>query len=215
MFVDPTGESFLLACIIAGIIIGGTIGGISAYNNNESAFLGALRGALIGGAIGAFAGAAGAAMFAGSFTASCGAVFSGLNAFGSAIASGGLASGGAYIWQNIQKAFGFGSQVISSTANKLNTIIHEGKQGKHILGHNNFIEGRSILYGSIGDAQVLVNKFAGTGRFINEFKEIINFGKVIGQYMDITTGNLIETTRVIIIYSQSGCHIVPANPFGW
>ena len=39
-----------------------------------------------------------------------------------------------------------------------NLEILAGKQGKHILGHNNYIEGRSYLTVSIQEAQELVNK---------------------------------------------------------
>lgn len=40
-------------------------------------------------------------------------------------------------------------------------IIHSGKQGKHIPGHNNYQQGKSIFYGSTKETQQLINKYAG------------------------------------------------------
>jgi RHS repeat-associated protein len=56
MFTDSTGEFFLLASIIVGAIVGGTIGGIYSYNNGQDIFAGIISGALIGGAVGAVIG---------------------------------------------------------------------------------------------------------------------------------------------------------------
>ena len=69
----------------------------------------------------------------------------------------------------------------SNTINGYIKTIHEGKQGKHIIGHNNYIEGRSIFYGTVDDAQKLVNKFAGTGQWLGNDRERVNFGKIIGE----------------------------------
>ncbi|MCT4543798.1 MAG: polymorphic toxin type 50 domain-containing protein [Vallitalea sp.] len=97
----------------------------------------------------------------------------------------------------------------------MNKKIHAGKQGKHIVGHNNYIQGRSIFNGTADDAQALIDDFAGTGKWINDVKEVVDFGKIIGQYADPSTGRLVNTTRGIIHYSSKGTHIVPANPIGW
>lgn len=93
--------------------------------------------------------------------------------------------------------------------------IEEGKQGKHIKGHNNYIEGRSYLTISMKEAQKLVNKYAGTGTF--EFdrngniknKELIQINKNIGININNKTGNETKTDRAYIHYSKSGAHIVP------
>ena len=90
--------------------------------------------------------------------------------------------------------------------------IHEGGQGKHIIGHNNYKEGRSILYGTIEEAQNLADEFAGTGKKIGDNKERRNFGRIIGQYVDQQTGEVLETSNGIIHYSKKGIHIVPARP---
>ena len=94
-------------------------------------------------------------------------------------------------------------------------IIEEGKQGKHILGDNNYTEGRSYLTISKDEAQDLVNKYAGTGTF--EFDkngkwkkhEIINANKEIGVVVDPITGEKTSTKSFKIHYSKKGTHIVP------
>lgn len=90
--------------------------------------------------------------------------------------------------------------------------INEGKQGKHIPGHNNYKKGKSVLNIGLQEAQLLVNKFSGKGSAIGENKERVDFGKVIGKYIDPTTGKSQKTTIGIIHYSKSGTHIVPARP---
>ena len=90
--------------------------------------------------------------------------------------------------------------------------INEDKQGKHIVGHKNYIPGRSILTISISEAQELIDKYSGTGTVIGDHKERIDFGRVIGKYVDKDTGKESETTIGIIHYSNTGVHIVPAKP---
>lgn len=97
----------------------------------------------------------------------------------------------------------------------LDKTIHEGKQGKHILGHNNYIEGRSYLTISKEEAQTLVNRYAGTGeiRFNSndewDKKEIIKVYKDIGVNINNKTGQETGTDRFKIHYSKKGTHIVP------
>ncbi len=100
----------------------------------------------------------------------------------------------------------------SATVNGFDTTINTGKQGKHIVGNNNFIEGRSIFNGTADDAQRLVDDFAGTGEWIGVNKERVNFGEVIGQYVNPATNEVVDTTVGIIHYSKTGTHIVPAQP---
>lgn len=93
--------------------------------------------------------------------------------------------------------------------------IEVGKQGKHILGHNNYIDGRSYLTISIEEAQELVNKYAGTGEFEIDRKgnvknkELITTNKNIGININNETNDLTETNRFYIHYSKNGTHIVP------
>jgi filamentous hemagglutinin len=42
-------------------------------------------------------------------------------------------------------------------------------------------------------------------------KERVDFGEVIGKYVD-RSGNAVDTTKGIIHYAQDGIHIVPARP---
>ena len=98
------------------------------------------------------------------------------------------------------------------TVNGYNTTVNAGKQGKHIIGNNNYIDGRSVFNGTVDDAQRLVDEFAGAGEWIGTNKERVNFGKVIGQYIDPATNEAVETTVGIIHYSKTGVHIVPAQP---
>ena len=94
--------------------------------------------------------------------------------------------------------------------------VHEGKQGKHVAGHNNYTPGRSRL---TADPNELA-KAAGTGAPVGKvargapgFKERVDFGRVIGDWVDEATGASYPTTKGIIIYARDGTiHIVPARP---
>jgi hypothetical protein len=96
------------------------------------------------------------------------------------------------------------------------TRLLEGKQGKHILGHNNYRSGNSIL--THKDPQGLLNKFAGKGdpvggtRGAPGFKERVDFGEEIGKHVDSQTRVATPTTKGIIHYSKDGAHIVLARP---
>jgi RHS repeat-associated protein len=89
--------------------------------------------------------------------------------------------------------------------------IHSGKQGKHIVGHNNYQSGKSILN---SDAQSLLDDFhAGnirSSRVISESKTSVDFGKTIGNY--VRDGVSTPTSVGTVINSKTGVHIVPANP---
>ena len=94
--------------------------------------------------------------------------------------------------------------------------IDWGQQGKHIVGNNNYIPGRSILQ---ADPEYLAN-WAGTGEPVNSvaegqpgYRERVDFGFIIGKYIDVT-GTSQDTTVGIIHYSKTGIHIVPARPSG-
>ncbi|SFR97778.1 polymorphic toxin type 50 domain-containing protein [Anaeromicropila populeti] len=96
--------------------------------------------------------------------------------------------------------------------------VNVGQQEKHIPGTNNYkneiAKGKvkSIIKGDANDVQRLLDEKAGTGTMIGNNKERVNFGEVIGQYVDPNTGIATDTTVGIIHYGKNGAHIVPARP---
>lgn len=114
------------------------------------------------------------------------------------------------------------SAKIEEIRNKIKTgeqplNIEEGKQGKHIKGHNNYIEGRSYLTISLEEAQELVNKYAGTGEIRLkqngewDNKEIIKVNKEIGVNINNKTNESSLTNKFKVHYSKKGVHIVPTK----
>ncbi|WP_081732745.1 polymorphic toxin type 50 domain-containing protein [Blautia producta] len=96
-----------------------------------------------------------------------------------------------------------------------NKLIESGKQGKHIIGHNNYVKGRSYLTVSLEEAQRLVYKYAGTGELKRDRfgkwtnKEFVSAEKDVGVVVDPQTGEEFVTSRFSIHYSKNGTHIVP------
>ena len=90
--------------------------------------------------------------------------------------------------------------------------IHEGRQNKHIVGSNNYTSDRSIFSGTLDDAEKLVKEYSGTGQYVNDYTERVDFGKQIGYYVNRETGERYPTTVGTIRYSKKGTHIVPARP---
>lgn len=92
------------------------------------------------------------------------------------------------------------------------TNIHAGQQGKHIVGHNNYQVGKSIL---TADAQTLLKEFhAGEATILrqpNANRVIVDFNRPIGTYIN-PEGVSMSTTRGTINFGKSGAHIVPSNP---
>lgn len=106
MYSDISGEfPILITCIIVGAIIGGTIGGVFAYNNGQDVLSGILTGAVIGGAVGAVVGLGSVSVLAGlksvahkavaDYTAYAlyGKSFGGIEDYAVAFAFGGLTKG--------------------------------------------------------------------------------------------------------------------------
>lgn len=93
--------------------------------------------------------------------------------------------------------------------------VHIGRQGKHIVGHNNYQQGRSILTISPYTAEELIKKYSGTGQKISNSSERVNFETIIGEFVDKETGKAYSTTIGTIRYSKDGAHIVPARPYNW
>jgi RHS repeat-associated protein len=95
--------------------------------------------------------------------------------------------------------------------------VEEGKQGKHVPGHNNFEPGKSEL--THPNPQGLVDEHKGTGQQVGGTpvgkpgsRERVDFGTNIGVYVDPATGQRSPTTNGIIHESKKGVHIVPARP---
>ena len=102
----------------------------------------------------------------------------------------------------------------SKSINGWPTNIHEGQQGKHIPGHNNYQPEKSYLTISMKEAEKLIREKSGTGVFVstNSNRERIDFGQVIGVFVDEKTGKATPTTKGLIHYSKKGAHIVPSDP---
>lgn len=100
------------------------------------------------------------------------------------------------------------------TVRGFTTRLHEGSQGKHIPGHNNYDPkaGRSIFKGSLADAQRLIDEFGGTGSWVGDNRERVDFGRVIGTWMGSRGEGRLPTTVGFIHYGKNGAHIVPARP---
>jgi RHS repeat-associated protein len=90
------------------------------------------------------------------------------------------------------------------------------QQGKHQPGHRNFRPGRSEF--THKRPQDLIDRFAGKGypvagtRGQPGYRERVDFGESIGNYVDPKTGKPVPTSKGIIHYAKDGVHIVPARP---
>ena len=95
--------------------------------------------------------------------------------------------------------------------------INVGKQGKHVVGHPNYIAGRSEVT-DMQTASNILNDYQGTERKIERdgkiVKEIVDTqGKYTGIFVDENTGQRSITSRFTIHYDSKGtAHIIPANP---
>ena len=116
---------------------------------------------------------------------------------------------------------GKGSDNSASSVTKPSVSINQGQQNKHVPGTNEYkIASEAGLNKSIITVQpdTLLSKL-GTGQQVGKIaigmpgsKERINYGKVIGNYIDPQTGVSTPTTNGIIHYGKNGVHIVPARP---
>lgn len=95
--------------------------------------------------------------------------------------------------------------------------VEEGKQGKHILKHNNHTGERSYLAPgtTVEQIQYAVDKYAGSGRVEIQQdgnpsrKENIKIPELTGYVVDKNTGNVSVTHVFKIHYSNKGVHVVP------
>lgn len=104
-----------------------------------------------------------------------------------------------------------------------NLRIHDGKQGKHVIGHNNFDPNgkKSILTHS--NPSALAEKYAGRGIASDcsdpralpgkaGYKELVNCGEFVGIVVDRETNKRTATTWIKIHYGEDGIHLVPVVP---
>lgn len=109
-----------------------------------------------------------------------------------------------------------GSKLQKGITESYNLTLREGQQGKHILGHNNYLEGRSyIVDASMKDIQECIKKHAGNGT-INRYRngdwdntESIVDNSIVGYVLSIDK-TWIATNKFKIHYSkEKGTHMVP------
>ena len=98
------------------------------------------------------------------------------------------------------------------TVKGFTTVIHFGKQAKHLPGQPNYDPSRSTITIGIQKLQDLVERKAGTGAWFSSGHEVVDFGVSIGIFHDRPTGLDHPTTRGTIHYSKTGAHVVPADP---
>lgn len=102
-------------------------------------------------------------------------------------------------------------------SNDTNKRINVGHQNKHIPGANGYIEGKSYIFGTLDDAQNIVDEYHGTGRVIFSNngkwakKEVVTCDHDVGVIINSETGEKCVTNRVSIHYGKKGVHIIPAN----
>ena len=87
-----------------------------------------------------------------------------------------------------------------------------------MAGHGGHQEGGGIPRGTMDDARDLLERFAGEGQVLNRegTRRRVDFGQIIGLYIDPETGRSGETTMGIIHTSErKGEHMVPARPKKW
>ena len=92
--------------------------------------------------------------------------------------------------------------------------IHHEKQARHIKGTPEYIEGRSYLTISEGEAQNIINQKTGTGTLIKSkngrpLKEKVDCDRKIGVDVDFITKKETPTDKATIHYSKTGTHLVP------
>ncbi len=95
--------------------------------------------------------------------------------------------------------------------------LNMGNQRKHIREEGRDLGNRSFLYGTLEDAQKLVDQYSGTGEPKLDgkgnwvHKEHVTIDRVIGEVVDPDTGEATPTHRFAIHYGKRGTHIVPAK----
>lgn len=93
--------------------------------------------------------------------------------------------------------------------------LNIGNQRKHIREEGRDIGNRSFLYGTLDDAQKLVDQYSGTGEPKLDgkgnwtHKEFVTADHLIGESVNPETGIATPTHRFAIHYGKRGAHVVP------
>lgn len=93
--------------------------------------------------------------------------------------------------------------------------LNVGNQRKHIREEGRDIGNRSFLYGTLDDAQKLVDQYSGTGEPKLDgkgnwtHKEFVTADHLIGESVNPETGIATPTHRFAIHYGKRGAHVVP------
>ena len=122
--VDPSGHfaiTTFLICLGVGALVGGTLGGITAYSEGQDILTGVLTGALLGAAVGAVVGIGGAAL--------SGAVSSALGKTATDLISVAFYGGEFGSWEDYAIAFAFGGLTgsLGSVTGKFAGLAKAGK----------------------------------------------------------------------------------------
>lgn len=227
---DPDGKFWHIA---VGAAVGAVINvAYQAYQGNVNSISDGLKAAGVGAAAGGLTAATGG--LAASAMSGAGAVSTGIVVGGTSAAVGGFVEGagnakimeGKSTSESLKAGLKDGlvggtiGAVTGGLGSKLNNVIktkgvskniNSGKQGKHIKGHNNYQEGKSILK---KDAQSLLDDFHSgkvkSSQKINNTKTRVDFGENIGNY--VNEKGISPTSKGIIHNSNKGAHIVPSRP---
>lgn len=93
--------------------------------------------------------------------------------------------------------------------------LNIGNQRKHIREEGRDLGNRSFLYGTLEDAQKLVDQYSGTGAPKLDgkgnwtHKEFVTADHLIGESVNPKTGIATTTHRFAIHYGKRGTHVVP------
>ena len=130
MYVDPSGEIFMLVTAAIGAVAGAVVGGVVAAATGNNVWAGIGIGAVAGGVIGLTGGAAVAFVATGSATASTGAVMAGLGVAG---VTGATAAGGSGALATNQAS----RMIYEVIPNRIDHIM-QTKHAWNLVGANNW-----------------------------------------------------------------------------
>ena len=176
LYVDPSGKILFLVTAAIGAVAGAVVGGAVAAATGKNVWagvgIGAATGALIGTGVGAAAGVA----LAGSVTASTAAVAAGANALVATVGAGGLAAGGQFIANNVQKVTPVLGNKLSYVFGQATGSVHNIQRSTDMLNQLNRIgiydnaTGRAYINQKITEAYYNIQPILqSNGRYVREF----------------------------------------------